>query len=274
MRSRPEVERDARLVADHPRVVSRRGLERIPRSDLDLDAIGAENDHPAGHDVADVRRRRVACERSCVNRPAPARAVDPVADGHARERNLTPAALVEEDLRLLGRVKALCDHVAHAHDGPTDGAAMLAAIDGDLTEDAVRWLRRSQRAGALVDALAAIGMAVPALYGPTLRFDQEFRRERPEFSYALRTGAPLMAGWAVLLLWADRKPLQRRGVLAITVAPVIAGLMANDAHAVASGRLSRVSAAPVRTLQVGLTALFGYSLARAHAFVRATDRQA
>lgn len=92
---------------------------------------------------------------------------------------------------------------------------MLAAIDGDLTEDAVRWL-----------------------------------------------------------LWAERKPLERRGVLAITVAPVIAGLMANDAHAVASGRLSRVSVAPVRTLQVGLTALFGYSLARAGAAERAVERRA
>ena len=99
-------------------------------------------------------------------------------------------------------------------------------------------MRRSYRAGALVDALAAVGMAVPALYGPTLRFDREFRRDRPEFSYALRTGAPLMAGWTVLLLWADRKPLERRGVLPITVAPVIAGLMANDAHAVRAGRLS------------------------------------
>ena len=90
---------------------------------------------------------------------------------------------------------------------------MPAPMDGELTEDAVRWLRRSYHAGALVDALEAVGMAVPALYGPTLRFDREFRRDRPEFSYALRTRAPLMAGWTVLLLWADRRPLERRGVL-------------------------------------------------------------
>ncbi len=79
--------------------------------------------------------------------------------------------------------------------------SMREAVDRDPTEDAVRWLRRSYRAGALVDALAAAGMAVPGLYGPTLRFGREFRRDRPEFSYALRTGAPLMAGWTVLLLW-------------------------------------------------------------------------
>jgi hypothetical protein len=108
-------------------------------------------------------------------------------------------------------------------------------MDQTRTEDAVRWLRRSYRAGALVDALAAFGMAAPALSGPTLRFDQDCRRDRPEFAYALRAGAPLMAGWTVLLLWADRKPLERRGVLPITIARVIAGLMANDAHCRARG---------------------------------------
>jgi hypothetical protein len=133
----------------------------------------------------------------------------------------------------------------------------------DPTLEAVRWLRRSYRAGALVDALAAIGMAVPGLYGPTLRFDRRFRRARPEFAYAMRTGAPLMAGWTVLLWWADRRPLERRGVLPITVVPVIAGLMANDAHAVRAGRLSGASVAPVRVLQLALVGLFGYSAAKA-----------
>ena len=106
-------------------------------------------------------------------------------------------------------------------------------------------------------------MAAPSLYGPTLRFDRHFRRDRPEFGYAMRTGAPLMAGWTVLLLWADRKPLERRGVLLITVAPVIAGLMANDTYAARAGHLSAMSVAPVRILQAGLVMLFGYSLARA-----------
>jgi hypothetical protein len=58
-------------------------------------------------------------------------------------------------------------------------------------------------------------------------------------------------------------PLERRGVRTITVLPVIAGLMANDAHAVRAGRLSGRSVAPVRALQLALVGLFGYSLARA-----------
>jgi hypothetical protein len=114
-------------------------------------------------------------------------------------------------------------------------------------------------------------MVVPASYGPTLRFDRAFRRDGPEFAYALRTGAPLMVGWTVLLVWADRKPLERRGVLPITIAPVIAGLMANDTQAVRSGRLSRLSVAPVRALQVALVALFGYSFLKAQSAERGIE---
>jgi hypothetical protein len=35
----------------------------------------------------------------------------------------------------------------------------------------------------------------------------------------------LMWGWTALLLWADRKPVERRGVLLLTTAPVILLLM-------------------------------------------------
>lgn len=144
----------------------------------------------------------------------------------------------------------------------------------DPTADAIRWLRRSYRAGAVVDAIAAVGMAAPSLYGPTLRFKRGFRRGRPEFAYGTRTGAPLMAGWAVLLLWADRRPLERRGVLPITVVPVIAGLMANDAHAVRAGRLSATGLVPVRALQLALMGLLSYSALKARAATRAGAAQA
>ena len=130
--------------------------------------------------------------------------------------------------------------------------------------DAVRWLKRSYRAGALVDTLAAVGMTFPRLFGPTLRFRRGFRRNGPEFTYAMRTGAPLMIGWTALLLWAERSPLARRGVLPLTIFPVIAGLMANDANAVRRGELSGVSVAPVRVLQLGLAGLFAYSSLKAH----------
>ena len=67
----------------------------------------------------------------------------------------------------------------------------------------------------------------------------------------------------MLLLWADHRPLERRGALPITVLPVIAGLMGNDRDAVSRGWLSGPSVAPVRALQVALVGLFSYSLAKA-----------
>ncbi len=111
-------------------------------------------------------------------------------------------------------------------------------------------------------------MTAPALYGPTLRLRGGLRRSRPEFAYAMRTGAPLMAGWTLLLAWADRDPLARRDVLAITVAPVLAGLTANDAHAVRAGWIGRRGVVPVRLLQLALAALFTGSYLNAERAMR------
>ena len=72
-----------------------------------------------------------------------------------------------------------------------------------------------------------------------------------------------MAGWTALLLWAVRDPLARKDVLPLTIVPVIAGLMANDAVAERAGLLSSSRLAPVRGLQLGLAALFAYSWAKA-----------
>lgn len=38
----------------------------------------------------------------------------------------------------------------------------------------------------------------------------------------------LMAGWTILLFWADRKPVARKGILLLTVFPVLALLLANN----------------------------------------------
>jgi hypothetical protein len=132
----------------------------------------------------------------------------------------------------------------------------------DETAIAVRWLRVSYRTGAVVDGLAAIGMIFPARLW-TARFRRGFKRSGPELAYGMRAGAALMAGWTVLLLWADRRPLERKAVLPMTMLPVIAGLMANDAAAVRSGDVTRASVAPTRLLQFGLLGLFGLSYLKA-----------
>ncbi len=60
----------------------------------------------------------------------------------------------------------------------------------------------------------------------------------------------------MLLLWADRAPIERRDALVLTVVPVIAGLVLNEIAAVRSGFLSLLAVAPIRTLQLALAILF------------------
>jgi len=98
------------------------------------------------------------------------------------------------------------------------------------TNGAVRWLRVSYWAGAILDALAALSMLFPALFAATNRLP-DFH-PGIEYRYAMGMDASLMLGWTALLLWADRKPLERKGVLLITLLPVVLGLVVNEIVAV------------------------------------------
>ncbi len=136
---------------------------------------------------------------------------------------------------------------------------------------AVRWLRCAYRLGAVVDGLATVGMFFPRRLW-TAGFRAPFDRSRPEFAYGMRAAAPLMAGWTVLLVWADRRPLERRDVVAMTALPVVAGLMAGDAAAVRAGHVRAKSILPTRVLQSALMALFAVSYARSLAATRGEPR--
>lgn len=62
-------------------------------------------------------------------------------------------------------------------------------------------------------------------------------------------GAALMAGWTVLLFWADRKPVERRDILLITLYPVLSGLILACIYAVAQGMTKIGWMLPTFTLQ-------------------------
>jgi predicted CoA-binding protein len=133
---------------------------------------------------------------------------------------------------------------------------------------AVRWLRISYWTGAVADAGAAMLMLVPtagmASYGVT-----EYE-PTVAYTYAMRFGAALMIGWTLLLLWADRKPVDRRGVLPITVL-VIAGLAWAGSYAVSEGLIAPARMAPTWVLQALLAALFTYSYFRSLGVVEETS---
>ena len=124
---------------------------------------------------------------------------------------------------------------------------------------AVRWLRVSYWAGAIADALAAVAMFVPAV-GAAI-YGMEGFEPSAEYRYAMRLGGALMVGWTLLLLWADRKPLERRGVLPLTVV-VIGGLASAGAYSVSAGLIARPMMIPTWVLQSVLSALFLYSYFR------------
>jgi hypothetical protein len=75
-------------------------------------------------------------------------------------------------------------------------------------------------------------------------------RPGPDYRYAMYLAASLMLGWTCLLIWADRKPLERRGVLVLTVFPVVAGLFLAGVYAVASRLVGLGHLLPMFVLQL------------------------
>jgi hypothetical protein len=128
--------------------------------------------------------------------------------------------------------------------------------------NAIRWLRVSYWVGAIVDLAAGVQMLCPPLFAFGMGLTNF--NPGPDYRYAMGMGASLMFGWTVLLLWADRRPIERMGVLPLTVVPVIAGMALNEAAGVGSGFLSVAAAAPLWALQAVLSGLFlvSYGLAR------------
>ncbi len=110
----------------------------------------------------------------------------------------------------------------------------------------VAWLRTSYWSGALADVVIAVLTLVPSRMG------------LPAFRYPMGLAASLMIAWAALLLWADRKPVERRGVLPITVG-VIVGLMLSGFYSVAVDLFPVSRIVPTSVLGALLIALMLFS---------------
>jgi hypothetical protein len=115
----------------------------------------------------------------------------------------------------------------------------------------IQLLRWAFLAGAITDALAL----VPMLSSEMAALLWGFTDASGSYRFAMGYGASLMLGWTVLLLWAYRRPLERRFVAALTVL-VIYGLVLTEVAAVVSGTLPAWRMAPTWLLQALLLALF------------------
>ena len=120
----------------------------------------------------------------------------------------------------------------------------------------VTWLRTSYWAGAVADAVIGILILIPGRMGET------------EFRYPMGLAAALMFGWTILLVWADRKPTERKAILLITVFPVITGLLLSGIYAVATGLLPSNKIIPGLAVGVILIILMLYSYVNARGLGR------
>lgn len=114
-----------------------------------------------------------------------------------------------------------------------------------------RLLRTAFLAGAITDAGALLPMLFPPLAGVLWGFHDI----SGSYRFAMGYGASLMLGWTVLLIWAYRRPIERRFAAALTVL-VIYGLVATEVVAVLSGALEAWRMVPTWCLQAVLLALF------------------
>ena len=108
------------------------------------------------------------------------------------------------------------------------------------------WLRIGYWVGAVTDGLATVRMLFPQFSN-----DASYR-------YAMGLGASLMLGWTFLLIWADKKPLERKFVLLLTAFPVVTGLLLAEVFAVSAGIITVEKMLPVGVFLVALIALFSF----------------
>src|SRR5574342_833166 len=115
---------------------------------------------------------------------------------------------------------------------------MASSMGRQVRAPGDRLLQVAFLAGAITDAGALVPMLSP-------RFaDLLWGLHDPSGSYrfAMGYGASLMLGWTLLLLWAYRRPRERRAVAAFTmvviVGLIVAEVCAVQADIVTAGRLA------------------------------------
>ncbi len=115
-------------------------------------------------------------------------------------------------------------------------------------KNATLFLRIAYWWGIIADAVSAILMLFPNLFLRLMNFNLTPGRD---FAFGLSYGAPLMIGWTILLVWADRQPVERKDILLLTL-PVIIGYIAIEIYAIPTGLISVGSALPLLAMQTGL----------------------
>jgi hypothetical protein len=97
--------------------------------------------------------------------------------------------------------------------------------------------------GVVADLLASIPLLFPEI--AKLMFGLQTVVSGNDYLYVSRIGASLMLGWTFLLAWGSHKPVERKGIILLTVVPVLAGLLGSSVLAVQSGFIRLVYMLPL-----------------------------
>lgn len=133
----------------------------------------------------------------------------------------------------------------------------------------ILWLRISYWVGAVLDGLYVIPMLSPRIGGALYKIENF--DPGVEYRYAMAVGAALMLGWTFLLIWADRKPVERRGVLLLTVFPVKVGLDLASIYPIAYGIIAPGDMVVSWVISISLYALFIYSYVNSRGLARSAE---
>jgi hypothetical protein len=126
----------------------------------------------------------------------------------------------------------------------------------------IKFIRFVYWLGALADGAATFAMLWPA---ELLSVPQSYLSAATRSAFA--AGAALMLGWTCLLIWASAEPVARRGILLITMIPVIPGLAASMFYGYQHGTMPLASTAPMWCAQAVIFLLMGIAF-------RAANREA
>jgi hypothetical protein len=117
--------------------------------------------------------------------------------------------------------------------------------------------------------MALIPMLSPTLFGKVMGIP-DFH-PGSAYRYAMGIAAVFTLGWILLLIWADRRPVERRGVLLLTIAPIFAGNILCGVYAASSGLIATGMMIPSWIVQAIVIVLFAFSYREAGRIVKSYE---
>ena len=112
--------------------------------------------------------------------------------------------------------------------------------------------------GIAADALWAVALFVPQVFG-VLTGNPGFNPDI-QVRLIMGMGGSLMTGWTLLLIWAVRKPIQRRVVILLTAFPVVFGMFVISLIGFMDGGLSNIWLL-IKTMILMISMITSYILA-------------